>query len=318
MYDFDACLVYHSDAKAIVDHLIGYLTNHAQLRIDLFPWDQEVPDLAVSLRAHLMYCATCVLVLDGNSVPPEILSEIRLRATSHLIRLVVLLMPQSENIPNLPIQTIVEYRGSAPDVDEDLEAAIVGRTPSTVIYPPKSDLPENIQATAAISGAFVPTPNFAFRPELEPLHAFWQGGSRGGVLALIGMGGSGKTTLLTRFLQELPGNVLTDSSLAQENTRAPQKLFLWSFYDNPNIEYFIRGLYTYLSGEPTTDPARDIVYRLIRYIEQNPPIGLLIAADGLEVVQENPESPGGFGLLRDSSLRHFLRRIVQGDLPIKM
>lgn len=77
-----------------------------------------------------------------------------------------------------------------------------------------------------------------------------------------------------------------------------------------------------MTHQQTVDPARDVVYRLIRAIEERLLPGLLsrlfIALDGLEIVQEDPSSPGGFGLLRDSSLRHLIRRMAQGDLGIKM
>jgi tetratricopeptide (TPR) repeat protein len=58
--------------------------------------------------------------------------------------------------------------------------------------------------------------------------------------------------------------------------------------------------------------------RLTRFMEQSSFRKVLIVLDGLEVVQEGLDSPGGFGLLRDSSLRHFMRRLAQGGLGFRV
>src|SRR5689334_5499589 len=78
-------------------------------------------------------------------------------------------------------------------------------------------------------------PTFAGRSnELEELAQFWQ--TEPGVLSLVGVGGAGKTALCERFIADL----LRDN--------APDGLFVWSFYDEPDANAFLRAAYRYFSG----------------------------------------------------------------------
>ncbi|HLY26358.1 MAG TPA: hypothetical protein VKQ72_08460, partial [Aggregatilineales bacterium] len=284
----------------------------------------ENDDLEV-VQALLSRSATAVLFLSGQKpspwAVPSLRNELEQRAAAHAIRLITVLLPGSAEADAVPLSTVVDYREKVEDERRVFEAAIVGYRQPALSYAPLPDVPADAQADCSLSGAFLPVAESEFesRPELNNLRTFWRDESQDGVLALIGIGGSGKTALLTRFLQELPGNSLSDPSLTAQSGLLPaSSVFLWSIYDNPNIEYFIRGLYDHLTGEKTLDPARDVVYRLIRFLEDNAPPGLLIVLDGLELVQEGEASPGGFGLVRDSSLRHLIRRVAQGDLPVKL
>jgi ATP-dependent Clp protease ATP-binding subunit ClpA len=65
--------------------------------------------------------------------------------------------------------------------------------------------------------------------ELAELREFWRQ-SRGGVLALVGLGGAGKTAVASRFLQEI---------LSGHMEPRPRGLFVWSFYQEPDAGLFL-------------------------------------------------------------------------------
>ncbi|MCH7739425.1 MAG: ATP-binding protein, partial [Chloroflexi bacterium] len=70
--------------------------------------------------------------------------------------------------------------------------------------------------------------------ELRKLREFWQSGQ--GVVSLIGIGGAGKTALAQRFLETF---------LAEE---PPDGLLVWSFYDDPDANHFLKTAYEYFTG----------------------------------------------------------------------
>src|SRR5690349_4466223 len=59
---------------------------------------------------------------------------------------------------------------------------------------------------------------------------------RGGVLSLVGVGGSGKTATVERFLRELTKKKEFDA------------LLVWSFYDDPDTNAFLKTAVEYLTG----------------------------------------------------------------------
>lgn len=319
MYDYDACLIYYAHQAQVADEVTQRLASDARLNLKAYEWVGKADDpVSTSLRQVLNRSAACIIFLDQVSVwdVASLQQEIRARVGQRSLRLIFFRL--SERALPQDVEAEAVGRGKT-NRWHHLETAIVGFKRSVVTYPIDPDLPDEIRLGAIISGTFLPTTSYVERPEDKQLRDFWQDATRFGVLSLIGMGGSGKTTLLLRFLEALPNHPLSNPvQIEAHNLAVPNGIFLWSFYDNPNIEYFIRGLYEQVTGEATTDAARDVTYRLITHLEQHPTPRLLIALDGLEIVQEEPDSLGEFGLLRDSSLRHFVRRIARGDLPIKM
>ena len=74
-------------------------------------------------------------------------------------------------------------------------------------------------------------PQFVRRKtELADLRALWQADTRG-VIALVGLGGAGKTAIAARLLEEM---------LRTGQAMRPDGLFVWSFYQEPDVDYFLR------------------------------------------------------------------------------
>lgn len=327
MYDSDATFIYPPSLTPMVEQITDQLVS-AHLKIDRIEWDTTKPATFLDHLAYVLnQTSAAVIFLEQATSSPwrdtSLRDELIERATAKTLRLIFVVSSPNVEWSLISNGHLIEYQDDQNRLVQAIEAAILGYSPAQVMYPSvvtDALVEESFQLpSSSLSGIFLPASNFEPRRELDDLRDFWGDKTRYGVMALVGMGGSGKTALLVRFLQEIPDNPLTDFAAATEDSLlAAPRIFVWSFYDQPNIEYFIRGLYTFLTGDSTTDVARDVVYRLIHHVEAKPSNGLLIALDGLEIVQESSDLRGDFGLLRDSSLRHLVRRIAQGDLPIKM
>lgn len=91
---------------------------------------------------------------------------------------------------------------------------------------------------------------FQPRPEFERISNWWQDEDSYGVLALLGIGGAGKSTLVRRFISRLPGSHVQDEKVTIDSTlRRPDALFIWSFYEEPDVDRCATALYNYLTGE---------------------------------------------------------------------
>jgi len=148
-------------------------------------------------------------------------------------------------------------------------------------------------------------PQFVGREtELAELRSLWQAGTRG-VIALVGLGGAGKTAIAARFLAELcgPGHPLR-----------PDGLFVWSFYQEPDVDYFLRETYRYFARpESSATPAKGA--GLLHLLSDALMTGgrHLLVLDGLERVQRQESlKPGVFGQIEDPLLRGLLFRVAEG------
>src|SRR5436190_10500612 len=84
------------------------------------------------------------------------------------------------------------------------------------------------------------------RPELDALCEWWRQGGRG-VCVLVGIGGAGKTASVERFLRLLPGVLTPESNLDRDvSLPKPQRLFVFSFYDEANPDAFFAQLAAWL------------------------------------------------------------------------
>jgi hypothetical protein len=234
------------------------------------------------------------------------------------IRVVVLALPGSA--PNAlaswrMISRRVDLRGGVEDAEglERLCMEIEGRLPSE--EPAEGPPPDDARPLGTrVTGGLPRADRFHDRPQLEQLRAFWQSMTPARVAAVVGMGGAGKTALVRRLLEEIPGAGLEASDVTpRDDLPRPQGVFAWSFYDQPDIEVFFAALCEYLTGAPPRgERARVTSLRLLRRMERGGFMRVLLVLDGLEVVQEDQHSEGGFGLLRDTSIRHFVRRLARG------
>ena len=129
-------------------------------------------------------------------------------------------------------------------------------------------------------------PQFVGREkELDELRALWHD-STPGVVALVGLGGAGKTAIAARFLEEL---------CRPEQARRPAGLFVWSFYQEPDVGYFLQELYQYF-GDPTHPRHLQKALGLLHLLREALTTGgpHLLVLDGLERVQRQENHAAGY------------------------
>ncbi len=152
------------------------------------------------------------------------------------------------------------------------------------------------------------------RPELDALCDWWRDGGQG-VCSLVGIGGAGKTASVERFLRLLPGVLPAEAGVAKDAGLAkPQRLFVFSFYDEANPDAFFAQLAAWLSDPMPREKERQPSYeQVLRLLERAGTC--LLVLDGLEKVQDDGLRGGTFGELLDNRLRGLLLRIAEGRLP---
>lgn len=329
LFDYDAFLSYNRVDAELVQRIGLRLKNEARLQVFLDKWNLVPGQLWLDdIERALDRSASCVVFIGTGSISPwshqEMQAALQLRAAKKAIRIIPVMLPGAE-WASLPLFlrsfTWVDYSKGSDDETafEALKAGICGMTPG---------LPRSLAASPSepkslgtmVFDSLLPVADFQERPELDLLRELWIQDTWNGVVALIGIGGAGKTALACRFLQELPGSSIRHHDVAvNESLAPPQGVFVWSFYDRPNIEDFIRSLFEFITGDEAVGAmARETTYQLIRAIDYGSFKRCLIIMDGLEVVQESHGSVGGFGLLRDTSLRHLVRRIAQGNTGLRL
>jgi hypothetical protein len=115
------------------------------------------------------------------------------------------------------------------------------------------------------------------------------------VVSLVAAGGSGKTALVDRALHE---STLSDRA----------GVFVWSFYEDPHTDAFLRAAYLYFTDEKDV-PTGGMLERLQRALSSDAPH--LLVLDGLERAQ----SEGGHrrrGELEDLQLKRLARALAGG------
>ena len=142
-------------------------------------------------------------------------------------------------------------------------------------------------------------PQFVGREaELDELRSWLSAGGRG-VFALVGLGGAGKTAIAARLLDDLSGLDLPSR---------PDRLFVWSFYLEPDVSVFLDQAFHFFAGSQHAEaPAKGGgLLHLLRKAPQSGGRNLMVL-DGLERVQrEEGHHSGAFGQLEDPLLRGLL------------
>jgi hypothetical protein len=330
-FDYDAFLSYNRAEAPEVEYVARAL-ERAELHVFLdrwrltpgLPWQDEI-------ERALDRSAACVVFIGPHGPSPWSHSEMRaaleLRAKHRVLRIIPVLLPgvDARVLDALSVFlkefTWVDLRGGTDDAVglSQLKAAIAG-DPLSVADATARDLRPARALRNAVIHPLPPAVDFQDRPELTALKSLWSRDAGSGVVALIGIGGSGKTALVSHFLQQLRGSGVESRDAPKDDSLpAPDGVFVWSFYDNPNVEFFAGALYEFLTGEEVgRDPARDLTYRLIQTLGRSNLRRVLIVLDGVEIIQESRGSEGGFGLIRDTSVRHLVRRIAQGAAGLTM
>ncbi|MGH9719561.1 MAG: tetratricopeptide repeat protein, partial [Bryobacteraceae bacterium] len=115
------------------------------------------------------------------------------------------------------------------------------------------------------------------------------------VVSVVAAGGTGKTALVHEALQQA---VLPDRA----------GVFVWSFYEDPHTDAFLRAAYLYFTGEKDT-PAGGMLERLQLALSGDAPHVLIL--DGLERVQSE-EGHRRRGELEDLQVKRLLRALSGG------
>ncbi len=116
------------------------------------------------------------------------------------------------------------------------------------------------------------------------------------VVSLVAVGGTGKTALAERVLADL-------------GDRPPAGVLVWSFYEDPRTEAFLRTACEYFTGEAPTS-AGGLVERLQTALAGDE--AHLLVLDGLERVQAEGTTGRPRGELEDLQLRRLLRWLAAG------
>lgn len=115
------------------------------------------------------------------------------------------------------------------------------------------------------------------------------------VVSVVAAGGTGKTALVDKALDE-----------AKLSDRAG--MFVWSFYEDPHTDAFLRAAYLYFTGEKDM-PTGGMLERLQMALSDDAPHVLVI--DGLERVQSEGDHKRR-GELEDQQLKRLMRGLAGG------
>jgi tetratricopeptide (TPR) repeat protein len=144
-----------------------------------------------------------------------------------------------------------------------------------------------------------PAPNFAGRQELLCRIREWvtNAADPNRILALVAAGGTGKTALAERVLTELP----------HDN---PFGVLVWSFFENPRTEGFLRAACEYFLGEVPNETGG--LLEKLQYGLRRDGLPHLLILDGLECVQATGVTGRPRGELEDPLLKRLLRWLAAG------
>jgi tetratricopeptide (TPR) repeat protein len=117
------------------------------------------------------------------------------------------------------------------------------------------------------------------------------------VVSLVAAGGTGKTALVERVLADL-------------GERQAAGVVVWSFYEDPRTEQFLRAACDYFTGEAPAS-AGGLLERLQAALAGDEPH--LLVLDGLELVQAVGTTGRPRGELEDPQLRRLLRWLAAGQ-----
>jgi hypothetical protein len=259
---------------------------------------------AISASRHIV-AVLSHLAISSHWVALEIAMTISDDPSAQNNRLIPVLIediPLKELRPSIRRLNIIDL--SRPENHDDRYQFLLKHLASAVKH--DATTPEGHHAgqlSPAIMHPLPPAPRFVGRStELKFLATFWNN-STPGVLSLVGIGGAGKTAIASRFL----------AALLSSAENAPEAVFVWSFYEEPDTEIFLQQCFEYFSGQKRIDARGAGWFHLLRDALADGRRNLLIL-DGLERVQYEHGSLGqhSFGELQDRLLRGLLERIADG------
>jgi tetratricopeptide (TPR) repeat protein len=163
---------------------------------------------------------------------------------------------------------------------------------------PHAAPPASRQGEIRIVHALQPAPHFHGRDALVKELTDWVAdlASPDRVWSLVAAGGTGKTAVAERVVRDMkPGEA---------------NVLVWSFYEKPDADAFLRECNQLFLGEEEGAPAGGRLERLERGLRDGRPH--LIVLDGLERVQEDAGAGRVRGELSDQTLKLLLRALAAG------
>ncbi|MES1934278.1 hypothetical protein T35B1_16816 [Salinisphaera shabanensis T35B1] len=135
----------------------------------------------------------------------------------------------------------------------------------------------------------------------------WCSDSKTRLISLVGIGGTGKTALLGYWLK-------TDYHRISRNVEG---LFFWSFYVERSVDQFLAELLAFSEelgwDRPQKGSEGDVLDLVEKQFHRLPP--LILAIDGLEVLQEGISEGRSYGTFVDAKLRDFLQHVIRAKSP---
>jgi hypothetical protein len=164
--------------------------------------------------------------------------------------------------------------------------------------PPPPPPPEKVWRPS-VAYPLQPAPHFSGREEVLKELSAWAvaADDPNRVVALVAAGGTGKTAIAERLLASLSNHTAAG-------------VFVWSFYENPKTEAFLRAACEYFFGEAPKETG-GLLERLQQGLRADNLPHLLIL-DGLELVQATGTTGRPRGELEDPLLKRFLRWLAAG------
>ena len=165
--------------------------------------------------------------------------------------------------------------------------------------PKHSAPPARARGEVRIVHALQPAPHFQGRDTLVKELTTWVADltSPDRVWSLVAAGGTGKTAVAERVVREMkPGEA---------------NVLVWSFYERPDADAFLRECNQLFLGEDEKAPAGGRLERLQRGLRDGRPH--LIVLDGLERVQEDAGGGRVRGELSDHTLKLLLSALAVGQ-----
>ena len=177
-------------------------------------------------------------------------------------------------------------------------AEAAAKAPASGAAPPPPRPPE-----LRVVHALQPAPHFSGRAALVATLSAWVDdlASPDRIQALVAAGGTGKTAIVEQVLTQL-----------QQRWPPPgaSHVLVWSFYEKPDADAFLRECGQLFLGEPDDAPPGGRLERLQRGLRDGRPH--LLVMDGLERIQAEAGQGRVRGELEDTSLRLLLQAIAAG------
>lgn len=189
------------------------------------------------------------------------------------------------------------------ELGRKIATTLANASAAAAAAPGRQAIPSAPAPELRIVHALQPAPHFSGRAALVQQLSAWvdDTASSDRLYALVAVGGTGKTAVAEQVVARL-----------QQRWPPPGagSVLVWSFYEKPDADAFVRECAQLFLGEPDGAPAGGRLERLQRGLRDGRPH--LIVLDGLERVQAEADTGRLRGELEDHTLKLLLQAIAAG------